>query len=63
MFRLKACTQRVRFDVNEIQSKRLQIQKDTLIEVLGKYIAKEKTRDETRDDLVAIRVNLKETCR
>jgi len=63
MFRLKSCTQRVRFDVNEIQSKRLQTQKDTLIEVLGKYIAKEKTRDETRDDLVAIRVNLKETCR
>ena len=63
MFRTKACTQRVRFDVNEIQSKRLEIQKDTLIEVLGKYVGKEKTRDETREDLIAIRLAIKEGCR
>jgi hypothetical protein len=63
MFRLKPCTQRVRFDVNEIQSKRLQIQKDELITVLGKYIQKERTRDETRQDLIAIRVAVKEGCR
>jgi hypothetical protein len=63
MFRTKACTQRVRYDVNEIQSKRLEIQKDTLIEVLGKYVGKEKTRDETREDLIAIRLAIKEGCR
>ena len=59
---MKPCTMRMRYDVNEIQSKRVERQKDALIETLGKYISKQATRDDTRQDLIAIRMIVLQGC-
>jgi hypothetical protein len=63
MFRLKPCTLRTRYDVNEIQSKRLERQKDAMIDTLAGYLSRQKTRDETRQDLIAIRMAVLQGCR